>query len=578
MRRLWPWLTLVLMVLVVLHPLVTFDLDGSDDPSDPDPATVSRFDAIYALDESGDLEVTETIEVRFPEGEVRRGIFRFFDEEDPNEPRADRTPRLKVVTRDGEREPYEWSTASGGRQHVLRIGDADTTLAPGTYTYVLRYEVDHVLLDGSGEESGARFDWDVVPGGSLMAVERARVTLRLPESPGDVQCLVGRQESAGCSVSSPGAHTLVLSAADLEPGTPVTVRVALPGIQRTDDGLLPWSLRWSKVLGTDLPYAALVAALVLYAGWWGHRLARRTHEDPVEALAQHAPPAGLGPHQALYVSTEKLPRRALTASLLLAAEKGAVTLSEEGKDWTVTGTGSAVGLDPVTARILRHLGVHEGGQFVVRHKDASTGATLDSVHSAAEEETKRWALEERLVEKSGPGLLGAFGVVAAFVAFGALVLLGMPSTSVALAPGAFAALGLPMLYVGARTRRTEQGRQLWARVEGFRQVLSTGQERLDASDPRASYAAHLPWAVAFGCADDWLERFPSAAGEEQSDHHLYGAGAGLGALAVAAPAFLDSFDSAVSSAISAHQSSQSSSDSGSSSSGGGGGGGGMGSW
>ncbi len=578
MRRLWPWLTLVLMVLVVLHPLATYDLDDSDDLSAEDPATVSRFDATYALDDSGDLEVTETIEVRFPDGEERHGIFRFFDEEDPNEPRADRTPRLKVVTRDGKREPYEWSTASGGRQHVLRIGGADTALAPGTYTYVLRYELDHVLLDGAGVEPGAAFHWDVVPGGSLMPVERAKVTLRLPESPGDVQCLVGRQESAGCAVASPGARTVVLSAADLEPGTPVTVRMDLPGIQRSDDGLLPWSLRWSKVLGATLPYAALVAALVLYAGWWGRRLARRTHEEPVEALPQYAPPTGVGPHQALYVSLEKLPRRALTASLLLAADKGAVTLSEQGKDWTVTGTGNSVDLDPVTARILRHLGVHEGGQFVVRHKDASTGATLDSVLSAAQEETKRWALEARLVEKSGPGLLGAFGVVAAFVTFGALVLMGMPSTSMALVPGAFAALGLPMLYAGARTRRTEEGRQLWARVDGFRQVLSAGHERLDASDPRAAYAAHLPWAVAFGCADEWLKKYPLVAGGESSDHHLYGTGAGLGVLAVTGPAFVDSFDSAVSSAISAHQSSQSNSDSGSGSSGGGGGGGGMGSW
>ena len=580
MRRVWPWLVMVLMVLGVLHPFVGTD-DSAAGASGSDPTTVSRFDATYALDDSGDLVVTETIEVQFPDGEERHGIFRFFDERDPNEPRADRTPRLKVVTRDGEGEKYEWSTEGAGRHHVLKIGDGDVTLEPGTHTYVIRYEIDGVLLEGDeGDDvSGSTFYWNVVPGGSLMAIDRARVTLRFPVEPGAVECGVGTGAFDGCTVAGQGTSTVVVSADDLDPGTPMTVRIGLPGVERSTDALLPWSLTWSQVLGTQWWYVALVAALVLYAGWLGHRLASRTDEAPVGAPLQYAPPPGVGPYQATYTSTERITRQAFVASLLLAAQVGAVTLARDGKDWTVRGTGADVELDPVTTRVLRELGVHEGGEFVVEHKDEGTGAKLAAVLSAAAEETKRWSKEAGVLEKSGPGVLGAVGVVAAFVAYAALVSVGVPSTSVALVPGAFAAFGLPMLYLGSTTRRTEQGRQLWAQADGFRRVLATpsSKDRFDFSGRQDLYTAYLPWAVAFGCADAWTKKYRVETGQEppQPDYLV---GVGAAGAASFASSFVDSFDSPVKGAISAHQASQSDSGGSSGGSGGGGGGGGMGSW
>jgi uncharacterized membrane protein len=106
-------------------------------------------------------------------------------------------------------------------------------------------------------------------------------------------------------------------------------------------------------------------------------------------------------------------------------------------------------------------------------------------------------------------------------------------------------------------------------------------QRFDFSGRQDLYTAYLPWAVAFGCAREWADKYRTETGTEPPAPSYLGAyGAGYVGGDPSA-ALVDDFSSTVSSAISAYQATQSSSGGGGGggfSGGGGGGGGGGGSW
>ncbi len=127
------------------------------------------------------------------------------------------------------------------------------------------------------------------------------------------------------------------------------------------------------------------------------------------------------------------------------------------------------------------------------------------------------------------------------------------------------------------------GRDLWSRAGGFKRILSTpsAQDRFDFSGRQELYTAYIPWAVAFGCADEWAEKYRTEMGGDPPVPSYFGsayAGAYVGS---AVSSMVSDFNSTVSSAISSYEATQTSSSSGGGggfSGGGGGGGGGGGSW
>jgi uncharacterized membrane protein len=138
------------------------------------------------------------------------------------------------------------------------------------------------------------------------------------------------------------------------------------------------------------------------------------------------------------------------------------------------------------------------------------------------------------------------------------------------------------MTTGSGTKRTRQGRELWSRAGGFKRILSTpsAEDRFDFSGRQELYTAYIPWAVAFGCADEWAAKYRTEMGTEPPTPSYFGAyhAAGTGVLV---SSMVSDFDSTVSSAISSYQATQTSSSSsggGGFSGGGGGGGGGGGSW
>lgn len=571
---------LVVLVGAVLWPAVQFDTGG---PADSETTSISRYVADFTVDAQGDLTATETLTVHFPDY-GKHGIFRFWDRADPSAPHARREPHDISVTMDGSPEPYDLTTQSGGRYVVARIGDPDVTLIAGDETYVISYRIDGVLEPGTGGAQ-TQFYWNLVPGGWAQEIDRAQLTVHLPAVPGPVQCAVGVGRTSGCEPLVGHGTTLTTSTGSLPPRTPVTLKVGLP-IATPATTSVPWTTRFDPVLGDHVSVLLVILLLAALSGALGLLLAHSTYERKPAFPLQYAPPDGVGPAEGMYVVSERVDNQAFVASLLWAAQQGAVDLKRDGNTWTITDKSGADGwtkLDPSTASIAPLLG-GPGGQFQAKKGDVSSGRTLQSRISAFESETQQWGRAQGYLTRAGIGAFGTLLVIGAGLGVLGLGIFNWVGLSaLALIPGAFAVAALPVLLPTSTTKRTAAGRDLWSRLGGFERVLSTpsSKQRFDFSGRQELYTAYIPWAVAFGCADQWAKKYRTEVGTEPPVPAYFGglyAGDHTGNYV---DQMVGDFSSTVASSISAYEATQSHSGGGRGggfSGGGGGGGGGGGSW
>jgi uncharacterized membrane protein YgcG len=575
--------TVVLAValgIVILLPVLGIQTDDPDANGTED-TTITRYDAEFAVAENGDLAVTERLTVDFP-GVGKHGIFRFFDRRDPSAPRTLRTPHDISVTMDGHPEPFEISHRSHGRYVVARIGDPDVTIGLAKHVYVISYRIDGVLEPGS-ESAETQFYWNLIPGGWAQAIDQVHLVVHLPADATYARCIVG-DGTDRCTVQGRHSDTLTISGRRIAPRTPLTVKAGLPIPTPPAGGPLPWESKWVPVLGDSIGGLVTVLVLALLTGGAGAFLTWRTVERRPPFPLQYEPPPGLGPAEAAYVVTERVDQEGFVASMLWAAQQGAVELSRDGDSWTLTdkaGPAGWAGLDRSTAAIAPLLG-GEGGTFRAS-RDVESGRILQTRIAAFEKETKDWAQSDGYLQKTGFSGVGVLLVIGAAVLAGYAALSTWFGMSISgLVPGAFALAASPTLAPTAATRRTAKGRELWSRLGGFRRMLSTpsSQERFDFSGRQDLYTAYIPWAVAFGCADEWAKKYRTETGTEPPVPAYFAGYYGGSDIGDSVSSMVGDFSSTVSSSISAYQATQSHSSGGGGgfSGGGGGGGGGGGSW
>ena len=179
---------IVVVVAVVLVPAVIYGINlSSEDTSEP--TTITSYVADFDVDAHGDMVATEKLTVDFPVS-GRHGIFRFFDREDPNDPNVRLQPHDIEVTADGRPVPVTLLSPGHGRYVNARIGDPDITLSTGEHVYVIRYQIDGVLSEGSGG-TPTQFYWNLVPGGWKQPIEKTDLTVHLPVAAQDAGATSG---------------------------------------------------------------------------------------------------------------------------------------------------------------------------------------------------------------------------------------------------------------------------------------------------------------------------------------------------------------------------------------------------
>ncbi len=563
-------------------------------------STIEDYDATYRVSADGRLVATEVLTVDLPSD--RHGIFRYFPAADPTDPHARLIPTVTGITMDGRPVPVSYSWHDDRTFYVAQIGDPDHTVGPGPHTYTIDYAIDGVLVrpptamgtftGHAGANPGpptASFYYNVF-GFWAMKATTAHVVIELPGPAGLVQCAADRTGALPCTLAGAGTDRVTVTAADLPPQNPVTVRVDLQ-VPLPDRATLPWSTRFDKILGRSLPATGLMVVLTLLAAVSGSVWARRSREPSPGHPVMYAPPEGLGPVQTVYICNETTGSHALAATLLYLAERGLVRLAGGGShNWTITGAGTPeqwAAIDPVTRRVGDALGLTAVGEVFRASASAKAGEKLSSATTELTPSSSSWARDQGLVVKVGWERAGRIAVVVAFLlaiaGFWGLFTLTMWGLPFAV----FAIAGRGLLATGVGTRRTESGRAVWSRAAGFERLLSTpsSEDRFDFSARKDLFTAYIPYAVAFGVADRWAAKYRTATGQEPPIPTWYPAHSSGGASKLYSSGGFAGFNTALAASIGAYKSATSSSSgSGGSSfssgggSWGGGGGGGGGTW
>ena len=170
-------------------------------------------------------------------------------------------------------------------------------------------------------------------------------------------------------------------------------------------------------------------------------------------------------------------------------------------------------LDPVSAYAAQSLDV-PGGSFTA-DTSVTAGKKLKTALAQFEAATKSWARQNGLVVTAGSAASAACWSAARAAPLFIAVKNPFDMSVLALVPGLFAVFALETLLTGASTKRTPAGRDLWSRIGGFRRILATdfAEARFDFSGRKELYTAYIPWAVAFGVAEQWAAKYRIETGE-----------------------------------------------------------------
>jgi Predicted membrane protein (DUF2207) C-terminal domain/Predicted membrane protein (DUF2207) N-terminal domain len=588
---------LVLLAAIgLLWPLAGSLFSSAAGPAD-DPVVITDMRSAFTVAADGHMAVNERITADFPSG--RHGIFRYWDVSDPSDPSARHIPTIREITVDGAPARFETYWEDGNRFLVAKIGDPDVYLDRGEHMYTIVYGIDGVISapaagaagrfeSSEGEdagEPGSTFYWNVVAQGWEMTIQKARIAISLPSPSGQVQCSAGTDSGPGpCGITGAGTEDLVLTAEDIPPRTGMTVRASMAAPVPYRPGL-PWSVRWDPILGRSVGtllvvLAASAAALVAGVAW-----GRVGREDSPGFPVQYAPPEGLGPVQTVYMATESHGPAPLIATILYLADRGFVSLENPASDtWRIVGRAEDVQwgvLDPGAQAVGHSLGLRWPGGAFSADGSVSAGKTLGEAGRALQSAVDGWASGAGLVRTAPNEYLGRVVWVLA-IALAALGFTGIAwPTMWGLPFAAFAIGGVTLWATGVGHRRTAAGRIVWSQAGGFQRLLSTpsAEDRFDFAARKDLFIAYVPYAVAFGVADTWAEKYRVSTQSEPPIPAWYPYYLGSQSSTFYSGSQFDSFDAAVSESISAYTASQSSSSSGGGGGfGGGGGGGGGGSW
>jgi len=505
----------------------------------------------------------------------------------------------------------------------VRIGDENIGNVSGVQTYVLTYTVHHVMnavtdavVEGTSEPiAGDEFYWNAIGDGWTIPIADITVTVTSPVESVALQCFAGTYGVASpCDSAQADGARATFTHASLSPGEPMSVDILYPSGAFDTTPKLEIANDTARAFRPSLPW--LIPGLLILIGggvlvgralWKATRdeyyvgltpglapagpadgSTRRLRKAPPVAV-KFDPPKGFRPGLIGTLWDETADTRDVTATIVDLAVRGYLRVDRPSKDdYTL------VKLKNSDTTMLKYEGELFDALFAGRDQVALStlkttfAATMQSVcvQMYADVVAIGWYQRSPSSTRLGWAGLGILSVVVGF--FGSFFVAAI---------GGSVLLTLPLILLGAvlictvkaaPVRRAEGSRVL-AESKGFELFLRTAEaNQLRFEEGRDIFSEYLPYAIAFGIADEWTKKFEgfAAAGYPVTEPGWM-TGYALGSFWAASNGFtgtISQFSSMASSAVSAPTPSSSGSSGfsggggGGGFSGGGGGGGGGGGW
>ena len=299
---------------------------------------ILAYDVRVEVGADAALDVTETIRVRAERNQIRRGIFRDFPIRYLEPPGTWRYVGfdLQEVLRDGQAEPYH--TEYLGNILRIYVGEAETFLRDGEYTYTIRYRTTRQLryFDDFDE-----LYWNVTGNFWVFPIDRATATIVLPAAARILQkaAYTGPSGSSGSdyAITAEDAGTITFeSTRPFRAYEGLTVAVAFPKGFAWQPGSLVkalWYL-WDN-LGLGVLFVGAISVAAYFLTTW-----QRVGRDPQRGviIPLYEPPRGFSPGAVSYLhfwglkSGRRGTALAFVAALMALAVKKRIRIDEDEDD------------------------------------------------------------------------------------------------------------------------------------------------------------------------------------------------------------------------------------------------------
>lgn len=470
--------------------------------------TIDAFDAELDLRPDGDLEVAETITVRFLA--PRHGIYREIPVryEVGAHQYALRFRLLGVEDGEGRARPTE---TSHRRNYVhLRIGDPDRTVQ-GVQVYRIRYRVGRAVLF---RDDHCVLRWNATGTEWPAPITRASVVVRLPRAMKDEEIRFAvwtgfyGSHATDARVSRPDASTLATVAGPLLPRQGVSLDLTMPPDAVAPPPLLRRLGWWA---GDNFAYFLVPLTLLLCLVAWY----RRGRDAPGRGtiVVRYEPPEGFGPAELGTLVDERVDVHDISATIIDLAARGYLRIVElEDDDYRFVRGKEPDGLKPYERWIWDEI-------FDKGKRDRRRLSQLQHRFYARIPEISThlytWLVKQKYLDgnpekvrsrffRAGGALL-ALAVAAAVVLQLALVgrVFGIPLAVAATLSGI-------VLAVTARRmpRKTRKGRIAWEEIAGLEEYIRRAEvPTLAEQERRKVFERLLPHAIALRLAGTWASAF-----------------------------------------------------------------------
>ncbi|EAV43429.1 hypothetical protein SIAM614_06583 [Stappia aggregata IAM 12614] len=300
---------------------------------------ILKFVSDIDVARDGTLTVTETITVRAEGDQIRRGIFRDIPlaVEGANGRIYKAGFKLLSVLQDGVPAPYHTNGNSQGIR--IYVGDENTFLAAGNYTYTFSYETDRQIRFFEDRDE---VYWNVTGNEWIFPVDEAIARVVLPEGvkASEWTAYTGGYGETGNAFEAQSvqdaSEVVFRTTAVLPPYEGLSVNVSLPKGAVTppsEADKLEYFVNdyRSELIGTA---GLLLVLLYYFAAWW------MVGRDPAEGVVfpRFSPPYRISPALAKYIDSRGFGDGgwvALSAACLNLAVKKRLRLEEEDSDTTL---------------------------------------------------------------------------------------------------------------------------------------------------------------------------------------------------------------------------------------------------
>ena len=465
---------------------------------------ILSYDSDIQIAADASMVVTETIRVRAEGQNIRRGIYRDFPtrytDRFGNSYRVDF--EVIDVTRDSEAEPWRSENLSNGVR--VYVGDADVLLAPGEYSYLIRYRTTRQI--GFFDDHDELY-WNVTGNGWVFQIDRVRATVSLPgEVPAMDISMEGYTGRAGANGQAYAVRVMD-GGASIETTGVLLSRSGLTLVMSFPKGIVsqPGSMQRFNYLLTDnagllLGLMTLIAVfLYLYKAW------SSVGRDPKAGVIfpHYEPPRGYSPASARYIFQMGYDKEALTAAIVNLAVNGHLIISKDDDDYVLKKTASEKTLAPGEQVLLAKL-FASGTELEL---DTANRAILISAREAHRKALRRDYLNIYFAKNTWLLLPSVVGTIAMLVV---IVLTDSLVPWVVLPFGLIVLLHLLFAYL--LKAPSKKGRLLMDKLEGFKLYLEVAEkDDLNLRHPPELtpelFERYLPFAIALGVEQDWAKRF-----------------------------------------------------------------------